>query len=470
MSEKKDAPVRVLFSCFGSSDPARGEHDGGMLHILRHCHPRPDAVMLFLTKQVVERDQKDHRIAKTWELMREKWGYQPELIRYPTDIEDPSNLDVIDQPLRDAMQTLVNLYPNADVLLNLSSGTPQMKLILVQLTLELKNPKGIQVKSYKGAANTAPPTLDKNYNVDEELKLAEEEETKSGTENRCSAPELIPARRAQQRQRVEALLRSKDYQAVAKLLGGQSIVPEEAFCMAKHLAARYALRSKEAEGAVQDLEPGFPLYPKQPEATDAQKQAYAEVSEYFLMMKNFAETGRYTDFVLRLNPLTIRLQEALLDRLLLQHYKLLLQELKGTEGSDKEGKLLKAQLRVNTPHLLEGLNKQLKQEGKNPYTDSYPSIHIYNLILNCFQNLKNEEVSCLELFQSIEKLNSESRNQAAHNLTAALTDADIQKGANCSCAELVQALEKAIITLYPACDSSLFNIYRKCEEYIRERL
>ena len=41
---------QILFSCIGTSDPLRGEHDGPMLHILRQY--RPESVWLFLTSEI----------------------------------------------------------------------------------------------------------------------------------------------------------------------------------------------------------------------------------------------------------------------------------------------------------------------------------------------------------------------------------------------------------------------------------
>ena len=42
----------VLFSPIGTSDPIRSQSDGPMLHIVRHL--KPEAVWLFLTKEMVE--------------------------------------------------------------------------------------------------------------------------------------------------------------------------------------------------------------------------------------------------------------------------------------------------------------------------------------------------------------------------------------------------------------------------------
>lgn len=46
----------ILFTCAGTTDPVRGGHDGGILHIMRHY--RPEKVYLFLSKEMVELGKK----------------------------------------------------------------------------------------------------------------------------------------------------------------------------------------------------------------------------------------------------------------------------------------------------------------------------------------------------------------------------------------------------------------------------
>jgi len=452
--------MRVLFSCFGKTDPARGEHDGGMLHILRHY--RPDAVMIFMTDEMIRLDQADHRVSKTEAFVKAHWdGYAPEFIPWPMEIENPSDLDAVAAPLHAAIQNLKQRYPKAEVLVNLSSGTPQMKMILAQMTLELNGPLGIQVSSPEPESNKTAPTTTKAYPIEEELELTEEEETGPNAKNRCKEPKLIALRREKQRRQIENLLDRKDYRAVYEILSGQNMLPAEVLKMAEHLAERCDLQDKKAKKAISGLNTDFWLYPKK-----GDNEEYNSVSEYFLMMKCFQQAGRYTDFVLRLNPFTIRLQEALLDRLLKRQYRVSLSELKGT-GAGRRQQLLERQLQRKAPALLTAINQRLADRG--PFRDSDPSIHVYNIMLSAFSGLTEKEAGMLTLFDRLETLNR-SRNQAAHELATALTDADIREATTYSCAELEKRLEQAIIALYPECDPAIFNVYQKCEEYIRQRL
>lgn len=42
----------ILFTCAGTSDPVRGNRDGGILHIMRYYHPK--RVYLFLSQQIAD--------------------------------------------------------------------------------------------------------------------------------------------------------------------------------------------------------------------------------------------------------------------------------------------------------------------------------------------------------------------------------------------------------------------------------
>ena len=61
----------VLLTCVGASDPVRGCHDGGMLHIMRHY--RPYAVYLYISPEMKAEEERDNRYEKAFVRMRESW-------------------------------------------------------------------------------------------------------------------------------------------------------------------------------------------------------------------------------------------------------------------------------------------------------------------------------------------------------------------------------------------------------------
>ena len=160
---------KIFFSCFGTTDPVRGMRDGGMLHILRFY--RPEAVYLFLSREIAELDRADQRIEKTFAYLQENWdGYCPEVIRQETDISDPSDMDILLEPMQALFQRAATEHPEAEILINLSSGTPQMQVILAQLALDSRyHCRGIQVKNPERASGRAERTNSGRYPVDEAL-------------------------------------------------------------------------------------------------------------------------------------------------------------------------------------------------------------------------------------------------------------------------------------------------------------
>ena len=120
---------RVLFSGAGTTDPVRGNHDGALMHIIRHY--RPDLVHLFLTKEMRGLEEKDRRFHKMQEYVRENWGgYSFEMKIENADIDDPSDIDGLYEILTGSIRDFAADHPDAELLFNISSGTPQMKIIL----------------------------------------------------------------------------------------------------------------------------------------------------------------------------------------------------------------------------------------------------------------------------------------------------------------------------------------------------
>ena len=183
---------QILFSCVGTTDPARGQHDGGLMHIARHY--RPTAICMFVSKEM---EKNIPYYEKMREIMRDKWGYEPEISMIRSGIQDPSDLDGLYEPMGKAFEEFAAAYPGAEILINLSSGTPQMEIILSQFALSARYPvKGIQVKSPERKAATTDRVNSPRYNLEQELEHNLDEEP--GAENRCVIPQLFAIRRERQ--------------------------------------------------------------------------------------------------------------------------------------------------------------------------------------------------------------------------------------------------------------------------------
>lgn len=460
---------QILFSCVGTTDPVRGEHDGGLMHIMRHY--RPKAVCIFLTPEIAKYDQKDQRYQKMLDHMKERWdGYAPEFIRVEKNILDASDLDELNDPMYEAFSKFAERYPDSEILINLSSGTPQMQMILSQFLLDLRyRTRGIQIKNFERKAGTSIRSNDKTYDVECELEFAEINECEPDAVNRCVEPQLFTLRRNAQWTQVEALLGRRDYEAVLKM----QCLPEPLMKLTAHLHSRNNLNEDEAKKHLRGLNLGFALYPCKPASSNLSD--YRQVSEYFLMMKNFQITGRYTDFVLRLNPFIIRLQEAYLDILLRQYYSISIKDLL-TKDRGQYRKLSAQSMIDKIPCVADMVNELLFIKTKSTLQDKAPSIFVYNLLLESIVKDIDKTVSeeerkridqLVSLFDICELLNSEFRNSAAHDLIN-LSDAEIKGCIGMNTESLVHKIERALMAVYPQCDPSLFKIYEKCNDYLLE--
>lgn len=449
MSEKKRE--RILFSCLGSTDPVRGEHDGAMLHIARHY--RPDKIQWYITPEMRRIDEKDHRFMLAMEYLgRQCPGYSPEILPpvYGRR-EDVADFDGFYDDFRQLFTRLSRSYPEAEILVNLSSGTPQMKTTLVLLCSDLVyRTRAIQVKNFESRSGTALRTTAENYELELELEL--NQDAQPGAPNRCSEPKLILVQRKKLTDQVESLLKRYDYGALEDM---GKLLPEELRPLVKHMACRSAYDMEGALSLAGSWE-GMELYP----AKEKKLKTYGEyraLSEYILVLKAMQRTGRLTDLVIRLNPLVIRLQRAFLE----------------SGGLDMEGLMKKAGgrerirrelLENSRPELLAWLDEKYADRGG--FADCDPSIQLYNYIIDW---LGKGESGQGKLYRSLEKLNRE-RNGSAHSLNN-LGEREIKAALGCSSQELVRGLVSAMEELFPRHFSpELFNIYDSVNRYIRSKL
>ena len=441
----------VLFSCFGTTDPVRGYRDGGMMHIMRHY--RPDVVYLFLTDEIVKRDGNDHRIDKTFAHIREKWGgYAPRLVRFETGLTDPSDMDALVEPMEKLLDRVLEENPKTEILLNLSSGTPQMQIILAQMALDSRYPtKGIQVKSPERSSGRAARTNMEDYPVDVDLELNEDEEPDAP--NRCCVPKMIAVRREAVRNQLRSLVSRRNYAAIAQM---GADLPRPIPQLAKHLDYRSRFLLNDAEAAAAGLS-GMGLL--------AGKGDYSyrdyEMIEYFAMLKHLVYLKRYTDFMLRLNPYLIRLQLKLLGKLLEDHNMVIGDLLM----PDRERTVRAYHIAEEYPALLAFAESELHGELQ----ERAVSIRVLNLFLEHY-GMDSEN---MDLLKKCERGNEKLRNAAAHDLFTVTNDliyANCGMNAENMIAKLEQLMTDALSHYADRELKKRINVYDRCDRIILDCL
>jgi len=442
---------RILFSCVGSTDPVRGLRDGSMLHIMRHY--RPDKVVLYLSAEIREKDAKDHRFQRAFDDFEQRVpDYRPEIVRIESDIRDVSDFDCFYDEFGKYIRELQTAEPDAEILLNLSSGSVQMKMTLALLSADLRfRTRGIQVKTPEKAASKAQRTTDKGYDLEAEIELNEDFETDAP--NRCEEPRLFMVQRETEKNQIRALLDAYNYEAISMM---KPLLPSESMTLIHFLQMRAEYRYAEAEETAKLLGRTLPfkLYPigKDLHASKRIRKEYREVSEYLLCLKLLQKNGKLTDLVIRLNPLILRLQKAYLKSCCDFDCEEIIDHSNGHE--------------YICPQKICAYSAELAQHLSDAERRDINLSFCMRLIAYFGKNETEEG----KLFHKLSKLNQKHRNTSAHTLNN-ITEEDIKESMGISSKILIEKLEKLLKTIYgDLCAPKLFDIYDTCNAYIYQMI
>lgn len=148
--------MKILFSPIGMTDPISDHtlQDGSLLNICRFY--KPDKIYLYMSKEVMEYHEKDDRYVKCLEKVYEYLGkdFEYEIIDR-RDLEEVQVFDFFYKEYRDILYKIHLNHPDAEIILNVSSGTPAMKSALFVLCALFSFPMTpIQVSTPLKTANT----------------------------------------------------------------------------------------------------------------------------------------------------------------------------------------------------------------------------------------------------------------------------------------------------------------------------
>ncbi len=127
----------VLFSPVGGTDPIseNNYYDGSLLHICR-WH-KPDEVYIYLSQEILNNENKDHRMVRALKLLQEKiqHSFEIHVIERP-DLDNPQDFNYFFKDFRDELLNISKSLNKGDkLLLNVASGTPAMKGALNALSV-----------------------------------------------------------------------------------------------------------------------------------------------------------------------------------------------------------------------------------------------------------------------------------------------------------------------------------------------
>ena len=239
---------KVLFSPIGNTDPIRECYDGACLHIVRHY--QPDEVVLFFTKEMWEREQANHCYTRAIAHVAPDCPVRC----IASDIVDAHLYDSFIEVLPGYIRELQE--DDTEILLNLSSGTPQIKTMMAIVAVE-DGLRGIQVVSPNKASNSRSVPVQAGDDV--EAMLANNFDDEPGAENRCQEPPLQVIRYFSERQRIMSLIKLYEYEAAYELARGSASIAKEAKALLHHAALRRKLMTQEARKVCNGAD-GFRLF------------------------------------------------------------------------------------------------------------------------------------------------------------------------------------------------------------------
>ncbi|MFY9198370.1 MAG: hypothetical protein WBK75_04305 [Acutalibacteraceae bacterium] len=268
----------VLLSPIGSTDPVRDDHDGALLHIVRHYKPRK--VYLYYTKEM---QGKSELVLKALE------PFNVEVEEINSNIKDPSNYDAFAGVFDDILIKIQKENENSRILLNITSGTPQMKSALcLEVVTSYLDLKPIQVitpgeKSNENLSHGG----DIANNLDDLM-----ERGKYLSTNRCVEPNILSFRRSSVKRDVTSLVEHFEYRAaLERLKENKNLFSQEVIELVKYAA----LRQNDDNECRKS---------KWNEEFNYTKNVNAKLAcDYYCILDNKAKTGELSYFVLLLKPL-----------------------------------------------------------------------------------------------------------------------------------------------------------------------
>ena len=302
---------RVLLTFAGNTDPTRGNYDGPILHICRYY--RPEKIYLVLTSEMQKRNENkiyEKAIKKNLE------NYNPVLEYINTDIDNAHLFDIYFDKINGAFNKIKSEYPNAEVLVNITSGTAQMISNLVMYTVDAVNINiiPVQVATPEGKGNTSKV-------VNDSYKVADEKENNFDNieefrTNRILFPDLRQYSRLLVKNQIKELLKKYEYSTCLELLK-RDIFQENSKLngLLNFANDRRHLKGLKSNGKLKSLNDKkfdkFYYYSKN-EINENKVREWYKIADYFALANIKQKSGDIAGYTIMLEPLIVNIYLSIL--------------------------------------------------------------------------------------------------------------------------------------------------------------
>lgn len=398
--------MRILFTPVGDTDPVRGYHDGGMLHILRHYAP-VDRIFVFLTKEMEDKEAESECYTKGIQKVAPQCKI--EFIR--SGITEPHIYERL-TVLQDVFHEKYEQYPDEEWLLNLSSGTPQIKTVMGLIGLDYPETKAIQVLTPGKSSNS------KNH-PEETPGLVEmldcNDDNDPAAPNRCKEAKLSLLKKHSVKWQIISLVENYEYEGALQLLRqNRHLFSDISEKLLRHAVCRRNLMWKDANKII-------PSYNGKPLISKA-----GDFEEFFRVMELRQRKKQLYEFIVKTTPICTKLAT---DYAISLEQRTLFDlnacsEIRRDEDGDVRYVLKREKIGRYNNTLLEHLNHQYKRSGG--FKDSDLSIsnmaYICEWIINSGISSNGRDIEIKKIFVRLSIVSKNIRNKVAHKIVMNLTE------------------------------------------------
>lgn len=405
------------------TDPIKNDFDGPLLHILRHY--RPEKAYLFMTKRVCELADQDDRYRVQAQKLCDELGFRCEIFELRhEDIDRPQEYDVFYPLFERALYSIHAGNPGCQVLINLSSGTPQMKSACNLLALTAPFPVvPIQVTTPMEAENYGSP----DYDIERTWKDDVDNDMELGAHNRSVVVTADNLRYLLLREAAVSHINNYDYSAALSVLElVEGFVPPQVMRLLNGAWQRKSMNLGEATREMRLG--GYDLYPKV--SGDAR-----DLFEYLLLLGIQQKQGLLMDFIRGISPALTRLLEAFLNEKCARHIR---RDYCVPFRSDPDHlRVVRTKLAANDPRLLAFYDQWFKPEFRD--SDMSCSALLPMIEFDCRPSGTHPNPKALKTALVMRTVEDKVRNPAAHNIVA-VKEEWFKKVAGLSSVELLRKM------------------------------
>ena len=404
-----------------------------MLHIVRHY--QPEKVVLFFSKSLWEDYQVENKIFQGhqhyhWEKIVQEVSPGTQVEMKIEEIKNPNDFDAYKEFFRQYLKQIRQDYPVGEILLNITSGTPQMNATLcLEYITNSKRMRCIQVSTPNYATN-AQTSYDKPEYQELDFESVNQQERQASP--RYREAEIITFRETMIKKELRSLVEAYDYQAAYFLLQQNKKIIKNSNKIEKELLR--IIDAIQTHTVFSELK----VY---------KDYALQKILQHYLILEMRYKRRDDAEVLIRLKSIA----EFVLNQYFQKNHRQFF-----NFGVNKTT--------LNLAHQeFKQAYENYLQERKIPF---YPT-KAFGLIdyTNCL-NLLSSPRNLIDQVEKIIKINN-LRNQIAHNLEPLRLSTNQERQV---LIDAKKALNKMIIAVYPEVEEATFLLFTQLNRMINEEL